>query len=308
MQNYFIKTDASGKELVNHGNMLFPVASYDEYFSKFILGEVPWHWHEEIELIVVIEGSTKVFYIEGSLELKEGDGIFINCNVLHRLTQTSKTDCHIINFVLRPEFIGGRMDSIIYTKYVSPICSNSALQLIKFESEKPSDQSIINMIKKAFYTFNNSDFGYEMILRKYLTEAWRLLCCNYPEFLESGISATEDQNRINKIIHYVHENYSKKITVSTMANIASISESECYRLFQKALSTTPIDYLSTHRLQQAPIKLINSSNSILNISQELGFNSSSYFSKKFKEMYGCTPQAYRNQRKVSKDIPYKLHT
>ena len=65
MQNYNIETDENGRELAEHGDALFPIASYDEYFSEFVLKEVSWHYHEEIEVIIVYEGSTKVEFVGG---------------------------------------------------------------------------------------------------------------------------------------------------------------------------------------------------------------------------------------------------
>jgi AraC-like DNA-binding protein/mannose-6-phosphate isomerase-like protein (cupin superfamily) len=298
MQNYIIKTDESGQELIDHGDTWLPVAGYDEYFSKFVLNEVPWHWHEEIEFIIIYEGSIKVEYVDGYTNLDQGDGIFINSNTLHRLTQIGNIDCHIINFVLKPEFLGGRYDSRIYREYIKPICNNKALSTIKLSPTIPWGQKSINKIIEAFNAFTSSTFGYEMVVRTNLTEVWGLICINQPNVFKNSNPITESRKRISKIIKFIHNNYENKLTIRLLAGVADISESECYRLFKKTLQTTPNDYILNHRLQVAAIKLVDSDETILNLTYELGFGSPSYFSKKFKERYSYTPRKFRHTHQL----------
>ena len=49
--------DSQGRELLEHGTVQFPVACYHDDLQE---SEVPWHWHEELEAVVVTEGCTIV--------------------------------------------------------------------------------------------------------------------------------------------------------------------------------------------------------------------------------------------------------
>ncbi len=295
MQNYLIETDAFGKELNTHGDSMFPVAGYDEYFSKFVLGEVPWHFHEEIEIIVVLEGSTKIFYVNDNTTLNKGDCALVNSNVLHRLIRTSEEDCHIINFVLKAEFIAGQKDSLIYTRYIKPICSNNTLSMIKLDAKIDHNKDIIQCVERAFDSYRKKEFGFEMTVRNYLADFWKLICSNNKELIETRTRETETQKRMDIIIRYIHENYNKQLTVPDIAKQALISESECYRLFKKSLDTTPTDYIIRHRLQRAVDMLLGSDDKIINICENTGFGSPSYFTKRFKEIYQCTPKDFRKK-------------
>ncbi|MCT4631560.1 MAG: AraC family transcriptional regulator [Firmicutes bacterium] len=301
MQNYNIEIDQNQRELKKHGDSFFPIAAYDEYFSQFPLKEVPWHWHEELELIVVLEGSCRLEYFGASLILDTNDGVFINCNTLHRLTQISDSDCHIINFVLKEDFLGGRLDSRIYNDYIKPICTNTCLYAIKFSSKIPCESEITSKIRIAFDAFIKSDICYELEVKSNLLDAWRTMCKNKPQLLNiDNYSPTENKVRLDKIISFIHKNYGNKITIPQLGKIASISESECYRLFNKTLNLTPNEYLLNHRLSVATIDLAETNKSILEISLDSGFGSSSYFSKKFKEVYALTPNAFRKKYHKSK--------
>ena len=68
-----------------------------------------------------------------------------------------------------------------------------------------------------------------------------------------------------------------------MANIMNMSESNLYAVFKKITETTPVQYLNNYRLSTASERLINSNDSIANISESAGIAEQFYFSKLFKK-------------------------
>lgn len=50
-------TNEHGRELTEHGSALFPIASYDD---DILTNPVPWHWHDELEAGIIIEGTAIV--------------------------------------------------------------------------------------------------------------------------------------------------------------------------------------------------------------------------------------------------------
>ena len=58
------ETDSAGRELTVHGTAAFPIACYHDDLEA---APVPWHWHEELELLIASEG--------GVLAAAAGDGI-----------------------------------------------------------------------------------------------------------------------------------------------------------------------------------------------------------------------------------------
>ena len=70
-------------ELTKHGTPIFPCAGYDEDPGEYLVGNIPWHWHEELEVIFAAEGDTLVLCGETEDLLHAGDVLFVNSNVLH---------------------------------------------------------------------------------------------------------------------------------------------------------------------------------------------------------------------------------
>ena len=83
MQIYDIPIDSSGQETTAHGTFDFPLAVYETVLNRNILGFVSWHWHREFQFCLVTAG-TVAFWVQGQqLVLTEGQGLFINSNILH---------------------------------------------------------------------------------------------------------------------------------------------------------------------------------------------------------------------------------
>ena len=80
---------------------------------------------------------------------------------------------------------------------------------------------------------------------------------------------------------YIHEHYREKISIPELAAAAYLSERECYRVFHDCLHMTPVEYITTYRLQIACQMLAKGQEPITVISHECGLESSSYFGKVF---------------------------
>lgn len=72
-------TDQRGRELVEHGTPLFPVACYHDNIRD---AEVPWHWHDELEVLVIEAGAAHVSVNGTDHLVKQGEGLFINAGAL----------------------------------------------------------------------------------------------------------------------------------------------------------------------------------------------------------------------------------
>ena len=73
-----IVASEKGRELVQHGSALFPIACYAEDLSSY---SVAWHWHEEFEYVLCTKGPLHVDVNKTRLTLQTGQGVFINSGV-----------------------------------------------------------------------------------------------------------------------------------------------------------------------------------------------------------------------------------
>ena len=91
----------------------------------------------------------------------------------------------------------------------------------------------------------------------------------------------------------MEEHLQDTLTVEDIARQGNICVRACQKAFQKYLHSSPIEYLQCRRIFAAARKLSATDEPITDIASEYGFSSPSYFSKRFKEEFGCSPKRYR---------------
>ena len=282
-------------ELTQHGTPLFPCAAYDEDPGKYLVGNIPWHWHEEIEIVLAVDGDTLVLCDEAEFLLHTGEMIFVNANVLHKLKRGQKgVPCRINSLLFSPEFISGFPQSIIQQRYVTPLVRCAQLSEVLFSPNVPWQAEAIAHFNSAFEAFNSDRFGCEIIVQSELMRLLLVLLENQQDRIcETPLTQNKDAIRIKQMLGYIHEHYVEPLTVAQIAASSAISESECYRCFRKVLDSSPIDYLLQYRIRAAAGLLSGSDRSISDICFATGFNSPSYFAKVFRQELLISPRKYR---------------
>jgi AraC-like DNA-binding protein len=280
-----------GEELREHGTHLFPVACYLDVLPG---DEIPWHWHNELEFGLITSGMAVVDAGCMKYQLKAGEAFFINSNILHAASILDENLCEIHSVVCHPRAISGSTDNIIWQKYVKPLMENQACQGFHFTPDTAWQKQVIDSIASLWRSAEQEEYGFEMHIRNELSTIMALLSEHQPAVSRKSFGKEQRDNaRIKEMLTFIQSNYEKELTIEDIAAACAISTSECMRCFRATISTTPIAYLKTYRLQQAAIKLQSTNDKISVIAESCGFQEMSYFAKSFREIYGCTPSQYR---------------
>ena len=299
-KNVLINEDL--KELLTRGTPGFPCEAYYENILDFAHGIVGWHWHEEIELIAVKSGMISVGIGDGSssFRIRAGEGAFINTNVLHTVREIEHMSSDVISFVFHPSLIAGTPASSINLKFVQPVLNCRALEFIAFENDAPWQKEAAQLSFDAYEVYTREDFGYELLVRESLSKLWLTVATHMQSVLLSAPAApNEDEERVRKMLTFIHENYARPLTPLRIASAANISERECYRCFQRIIQMTPVSYLLQYRIQSAATLLTQTDLTVTEISSRVGFNSPSYFTKIFVRHMNLTPRQFRNTQNRS---------
>ena len=100
---------------------------------------------------------------------------------------------------------------------------------------------------------------------------------------------------VAKALLYIHKNYPQKITLTDIAQHVGLCNEYISRLFLKEMGINLFQYISKVRMIKAGEILQNSpSVRIKKVSSDVGFDNPYFFSSKFKEFYGVSPNQYRN--------------
>ena len=102
-----------------------------------------------------------------------------------------------------------------------------------------------------------------------------------------------NSRRIEKAFEYMNKNYDKQVALSDIAKLVNMTEVSFSRFIKKRTGITFIDSLNEIRLGHASRILIDTTNSIAEVSYSCGFNNISNFNRLFKKKKGCTPKEFR---------------
>jgi AraC family transcriptional regulator len=104
---------------------------------------------------------------------------------------------------------------------------------------------------------------------------------------------TNYAERLNRVIHYIHEHLDDQIDLQQLADIAHLSPYHWHRIYHALNGETIAATVKRLRLQRAAGYLAQTSMSIEEISEKSGYDSLQSFTRVFKSVYGMPPGHYR---------------
>lgn len=280
------------RELVPHGTLDFPCAGYAGCYTPDPGCALPWHWHDDLEIIYILSGEMTAEIPGHQYFLTAGDCIAFNSGVLH--SGSSASACQIRSVVFSPRLVTGGQETVFAKRYMTPLTGCSAFRAWVFDRATEADA--IRQFMDAYNALTQEDPGYEFIVREKLSTVCLALCRRFAaDFEKSKLPhLRQDESRVLQMLTYIQKNFAHGITVSDIAGAAGIGERECLRCFQKTIHIPPIQYLLKYRIMQgADILLARPADSIAQVAAACGFDSPSNFSQHFRRFYSCTPREYR---------------
>ncbi|HOJ10228.1 MAG TPA: PocR ligand-binding domain-containing protein [Clostridiales bacterium] len=101
---------------------------------------------------------------------------------------------------------------------------------------------------------------------------------------------------IYRAIEYIKRSYMKKVTLEEVASYVYLSPAYFSKIFKEEMKTNFNSYLNHIRIEMAKKLLLDDTISLVDVSNVVGYEDQSYFSKVFKRMVGVSPGKYREAR------------
>lgn len=283
------------KEKSNHGTAMFPFHIYSHLDS---IGNysVPFHWHNEIEIIYIEKGELKIDIDMVTIIAKPGDYFFINSEQLHLINSVdNKASLHHA-IVFSPQILSSSYFDYCEINYIIHILNN----IISFPTSLPKNSKVKKKILKDILDMINiyktSNNGWQLNIKSSLYKIISLLISEDMLLNKKNIKSIKKDYKIDlikKILNYIHENYNDKIYIEDLALEANMNVQYFCRFFKSVIGKTPVEYINSYRIEKATELLQTETLSISNIALSVGIDNFSYFVKQFKKYKNCTPSQYR---------------
>lgn len=129
-------------------------------------------------------------------------------------------------------------------------------------------------------------------LKQLIIQMLRLDNSHFHSKPTTHMQQTYENELLNDILLYIDDNIYEKISVSTLCDHFCISTSMLHSLFRKNMNNTAKNYINELKLSKSKELIRNSTHTLSEISEMLGFSSIHYFSKKFKLYFNISPTEY----------------
>lgn len=268
---------------------LYCIYSYWYSPSFYFAGES----HEPMELVYVQTGSTVVTTNRYSTILNTGELIIHRPWDFHQI-KANNTSCRVFIFsfsLTKNSTLKDITDRVYSTtdidKYFISDILHKGTNLVAGKNGKPESDI-------------PQEYGDSQIVKNSLELLLIHIANTKPnkDTTQRNDLLSPPSPTVTKVIAYLEENISSKITLDALARDMGYSVSRISDIFRWEMGDSIIHYLNNMRIQKACEYISSGEKSIKTISEMLSFDSVQYFSSQFNKAIGITPAQFRTQVKT----------
>ena len=256
-----------------------------------------YHYHPEVELLFIQEGTGTQFVGDSIQRFEGGDLLLIGSDCPHYLRSDNKyfsgdpnlyVSALVIHF--NPSIFGKDFLALVENRHIDQLLEKSKKGLRILGSLK---SEITEIMKKMIV----SDKGNMMLALYALLDL--LACSNEFELLGTrlmeGDHNDKETERINAIYKFAARHFKRKITIDEIASVAHLSANSFCRYFKNKTKKNFSHFLNEIRVEYACKKIRENQLQVTQVGYEAGFNNFVNFNNAFKKITGKTPTQYAKQ-------------
>lgn len=259
-----------------------------------------WHYHEELELTLILKSSGTRFVGDSIQQFSSGDLVLVGENTPHvwknndsyyKEPVINAAEAIVIHF--RKDFAGSDFLNMPEMIKIKNLINDSKRGLCFKGKERNSiSKKIIALVNKPPF---EQVLGLIEILG-FLTSASEYYSLSSSGFVQTFFANENDH--INKVYAYIFENFRSNITLEKTAKVAHLTPTAFCRFFKSRTRKTFTQFLNEVRISFACRLLIEGKLDIAQVCFESGFNNLSYFNRQFKIVKKETPSSYRDKHNI----------
>ncbi len=265
------------------------------------------HNHDFYEINVIVEGEGMHYIENGYCPAKQGSVFIIPPNIRHGYF-SKNNDLLIYNLDLSKLFMSKYADALSSLEEYSMLFEiepklrenfNDVFLLTLNEEELQKIKSEIDgLIACELSAYNGVNVIKEAKALAFIGGLTEIAHKNNTLRKEKKNFSKDYEITVTMIksIEFIHENYSEKIPLETLAQRSAMSKISYLRYFKKLFNTTPYDYLLKYRIRMAKKLIKNTDKTLSFIANEVGFYDLSHFEHYFAKFEKRTPSEYRKRR------------
>lgn len=267
IKKYYSSNTAKGLEKIKFEDSLIPINVHKDVIGVDIFGALI-HYHPEYEILYCIKGKVNIICNNVPMTLTENHILFISPYLLHSISVCDENECTYYCFLIDRQFL------------------NSIIKLDDCTFYSMTDNAkIIENLKEIIAEYSRKQQKYVDVCRGLITTCFARLFRTESVVISANIK----YDIVNKITAYIEENYNNKIDLKDICKITNFSTSRLCTVFKQATGSTITNYINQIRCKHAYYMISSGDFNVSEAASVCGFNSFSYFSKTYYDLFGELP-------------------
>ena len=249
---------------------------------------MPYHWHEEVEILHVLRGMFRLSIGDQLHTLRPGDVAYIASGLLHGGTPE---DCVYECVVFDMRLLLKSNDHC--RQCISEVLEGSVSITPHLTCGNPVTQ---HTVLPMFDALRVRCDGYALItlgcLFQFVGEAYRFGAYRRQE----PPQGTDNLKmlKLKKVFELIESRYADPPTLSQLSAAVGMTPKYFCRFFKEATHRTPVDYIAYYRVEMACYAFASTDKNVTEIAMDMGFGDVNYFIRCFRKYKGVTPGHYRS--------------
>ncbi|MGG1552453.1 helix-turn-helix domain-containing protein [Paenibacillus ferrarius] len=260
-----------------------------------------WHYHKEIEFVLVEQGAHEIHTPNQVYRLGPGDIALVGASQLHRGRKPGEEELVyiVLHVDLQPYFDPAMMN--YYRNFMEILRPLDDLNYI-FQENAVAKREIAELIVRIHDEVMAKRKGYEIAVSMHVQHMLLLLLrFDERELLAVESPVDRDTEVLRELVQYVDEHLAEKIEMSEVSRLAGMSYTYFSRFFKKKMGASFTDYVNRKRIAKAERLLVTEHRSIGAIAEAVGIENMAHFYELFKRFNGCTPKQYLRKLNVERE-------
>jgi AraC-like DNA-binding protein/mannose-6-phosphate isomerase-like protein (cupin superfamily) len=252
-----------------------------------------WHWHKQVEFLVVTQGHLAIQTKDAYTIMEAGDVMLLGSSQPHRTHKYSEEPLHQIVFQidLTQHF---DLSTLAYLHLFSELTHSLEPFNALFRSNMAVRASAYQLIRQIHEESQSRQIGYELAIVAAIKHLLLLLLRNDKRDL-AGLTEDSGISRLRPALTYIDEHLTERITVEDVCRILNLSYHYFIKYFKKVMGLSFIDYVNYKRIKKAERLLLTGDLSTMEISYEVGIQNMAQFYKLFKRHNQCSPKEFKQR-------------
>ncbi len=252
-----------------------------------------WHYHEEVEFLLILEGEITAYCREEQIVLGPGDIALFGSSEPHTTIQTKPgpTKQIVFQIDLRKYWDLSTLNSMQhFSEVIRPL---SSLNYIYKENKEVRDRTV-ELIVEIYREMNDGRLGYELAVSSRIKNILLLLLRNDAR-QQLNYNDNRLLGRLQPAVDYVESNLDGKLSVAEISGRLNMSYTHFIKTFKKAVGMSFTDFVVLKRIKKAEQQLLTSDVSIAEVAESVGISNLGHFYDMFRRLNGCSPKQFRDR-------------